>query len=301
MSKAAQDLISDWLQQRLSAGQWQWLQERLDAITESNSDKALYVALGMAPRKLGKADLNLSDQDIARADEVSTGWNPIDWSIDGAARVLTLLRLADKNSDEFKSTLQSLCATADVSEAIIYYRAMDLFPGSESFDDLIGEGLRTNMKAVFEAIAHNNPYPLKHFDDHRWNHMILKALFVDSTLSPIRGIDERANSDLAQILCNYAHERWSANRPVTPELWRCVGPHATINMLDDLKRAAQSVHENEHIGAMLALSQCPLTEAKPLLAAYPKTAKAIADGELNWDTLAANINCATQQPEDQST
>jgi len=289
MNKAIQALISDWLQQRISSQQWTWLQEQLSAIAQSNSDKALYVTLGMAPRKLGKSDLNLSQDQIEKAEALSRGWNPCDWSVDGAARVLTLLNLAEISPEHFKSTLQSLCATADVSEAIVYYRAMDLFPDSSTYEDLIGEGLRTNMRAVFEAIAHNNPYPRKHFNEHRWNHMILKALFVDSTLHPIQGIDERANADLAELLCNYAHERWAANRPVTPELWRCVGPFATPNMLHDLKRANQSSNNNEHLGAMLALSQCPLPEAAPLLAAYPATAKTIANGELTWDELAIRL------------
>jgi len=300
MITSSQLLISTWLKQRLSAEQWTWLEERLEAITQSNSDKALYVALGLAPRMLGKADLALSDAELAQADAHSSGWHPCDWSIDGAARVLTLLVLAKKNPDSFKTTLRSLCATADVSEAIAYYRAIDLFPDNDSYEELIGEGLRTNMRAIFEAIAHNNPYPRKHFDDHRWNHMILKALFIDSTLFPIQGIDERANADLAQILCHYAHERWSANRSVTPELWRCVGPYATVDMLNDLKRASESSNTNEHRGAMLALSQCPLPQAESLLAAYPSTAKSIASLELTWDSLAANLHTNDLPPGDQS-
>lgn len=119
--------------------------------------------------------------------------------------------------------------------------------------------------------------------------MILKALFVDSTLHPIQGIDKRANADLAELLCNYAHERWAAHRSVTPELWRCVGPFAAPDMLNDLKRASQSSNANEHAGAMLALSQCPLPEAASLLAAYPATTKTIANGELTWDSLALRL------------
>jgi len=301
MSETTQTLISDWLQQRLSSAQWAWLQTRLTAIVQSNSEKELYIALGMAPRKLGKADLALSDTELEKAHALNSGWNPSDWSVDGAARVLTLLTLEAKNPDQFKSTLQSLCATADVSEAIIYYRAIDLFPGGDAFNDLIGEGLRTNMRAVFEAIAHNNPYPRKYFDDHRWNHMVLKALFIESTLSPIRGIDERANAELAQILCQYAHERWASNRPVTPELWRCVGPFATHDMLPDLKRASQSNNINEHLGAMLALSQCPLPEAGTLMADYPATASSIANGKLTWNDLAAKLNATPTQQSDPST
>lgn len=70
--------------------------------------------------------------------------------------------------------------------------------------------------------------------------MVLKALFIDTTLHPIVGPDERANSKLATLLCDYAHERWAAGRAVTPELWRCVGPHATTDaLLKDLHRASR--------------------------------------------------------------
>lgn len=70
--------------------------------------------------------------------------------------------------------------------------------------------------------------------------MVLKALFIGSRLAPIKGLDERANPELAQILREYAHERWSAGRPVNPELWRCVGPFATsADALADLERRAR--------------------------------------------------------------
>ena len=88
----------------------------------------------------------------------------------------------------------------------------------------VGEGLRTSMRAVFEAIAHRSPFPKENFSEDRWNHMVLKALFIGSTLAPIQGLDERANPTLAEISADYAHERWAAGRPVTPELWRCIGP-----------------------------------------------------------------------------
>ena len=181
-SLAPKSLISQWLQERLPEDQWAWLQQKLVAIAKSNTDRELTIALGMAPRKLGKADLALSDSQLNDAHNASTGWHPADWSIDGAARILMLLTIAEQNPDEFAATLRSLCATADVSEAIVYYRGMALFPHSSTLDEQLGEGLRTNMSAVFEAIAHNNPYPQQRFNEHRWNHMILKALFVDSTV-----------------------------------------------------------------------------------------------------------------------
>ena len=80
------------------------------------------------------------------------------------------------------------------------YRGLPLYPEPETFEWQVGEGLRTSMRAVFEAIAHRSPYPKENFSEDRWNHMVLKALFIGSTLAPIQGLDERANPVLAEIL-----------------------------------------------------------------------------------------------------
>ena len=96
------------------------------------------------------------------------------------------------------------------------------------------------MRVVFEAVAHRNPYPAEHFAEPAWNQLVLKALFVGSPLDPIVGLDARRNPTLARMLCDYAHERWAASRPVSPELWRCVGPFATGPMLDGLRARCSS-------------------------------------------------------------
>jgi len=86
---------------------------------------------------------------------------------------------------------------------------------------------------VFEAITHYNPWPSAFLNEHRWNHLVLKALFVDSELAPIIGLDERANPELARMLIDYADERRTAGREISPELWRCVLPFVSR---DELKR-----------------------------------------------------------------
>lgn len=182
----------------------------------------IYIFLGLAPRKLGKADLVLTDADLAAADAAHKGWNPRGWSIDGAARVVALLNTSGNRP--FSERFKDLRRTADVAEMIALYRGLPLYPEPAALDFEVGEALRSHIRAVFEAVAHHNPYPRDHFDEHRWNHMILKALFIDSTLSPIVGLTERANPELARILVDYAHERWAAGRPVTPELWIPVKP-----------------------------------------------------------------------------
>jgi hypothetical protein len=146
------------------------------------------------------------------------------------------------------------------------------------------------MRAVFEAVAHRNPYPKEQFSENRWNHMVLKALFVGSTLSPIQGLDQRANPALARMLCDYAHERWAAGRPVSPELWRCVGPYADAEALGDLQRVLATGDTNERKAAALALTASPdAARVKELLSQAPDLAAAVEGGSLSWDNLAHDL------------
>lgn len=201
-----------------------WFADALDAIGRSPVERDLHIVLGLAPRRLGKTDLELSAADLRAADDARPGWDPRGWSVDGAAKVAALL--AFDGQRPFAETFKDLRRTADAAELIALYRGLALYPGPEALGFEAGEGLRSNLRPVFEAIAHRNPFPRDHFDQHRWNHMVLKALFVGSELAPITGLDERANPELARILIDYARERWAAGRPVSPELWRPVRPFA---------------------------------------------------------------------------
>jgi hypothetical protein len=144
------------------------------------------------------------------------------------------------------------------------------------------------MRAVFEAVAHRNPYPKEQFAENRWNHMVLKALFVGSTLHPIQGLDERANPTLARMLTDYAHERWAAGRPVSPELWRCVGPYADTEALADLQRMLAAGSAIERRAAALALHASPDARAQELLDSAPERA-AIEGGKLSWQSLSQQL------------
>jgi hypothetical protein len=89
------------------------------------------------------------------------------------------------------------------------------------------------------------------------------------------------------MLSDYAHERWSAGRPVSPELWRCVGPHATGTLLKDLERVLKQGTDPERRAAALALRASPDSAASALLQRDPALAKAIAGGELTWERVVA--------------
>ncbi len=275
-------LLCSWVS-RQAGDETDWFAKSIDQLKAGAPERDLHIVLGLAPRKLGRADLELSEQDLADAEAAHSGWNPSDWTIDGTARVAALLCHGAQRP--FAERFKDLRRTADVGELIALYRGLPLYPEPETLGFECGEGLRSHMRAVFEAIAHNNPYPRDHFDEHRWNHMVLKALFVESELAPIIGIDERANADLAHILRDYAHERWAADRPVSPELWRCVGSYAADDeAIADLKRALAGT-ATEQAGAALALSASPAPEAALLLNTIPELKQAIADGSLSWSNV----------------
>ncbi len=281
----APDLLIVWLRRQLEAPAAAWLNDQLARLAGAASDRDLYVALGFVPRKLGRADLELTEADLEQAQAARPGWDPRGWSLDQAARILILLT-AGGSAERFAERFVQLCRTADVAEAIAFYRGLPLYPDPERLESQAAEGTRSNMRAVFEAVAHRNPYPREQFSENRWNHMVLKALFVGSTLGPIQGLDERANPALMRMLCDYAHERWAAGRPVSPELWRCVGAFADAEALADLQRVLATGAAIERKAAALALAACPATRAKELLAGVPDLAAAVERGALSWDTLA---------------
>jgi hypothetical protein len=267
------ELLARWLVRQLAPDAAAWLEKAAQQVRSSGKDADLYMAVSLVTRKVGKADLTLSDADLRDADSSRPGWNPRAWSADQAARVLLILAL-EADASRLARCLDQLCNTADVSELAAFYRGLPLYPDQPRYVARATEGLRTNMKNVFEAIAHRNPYPSEQFPEAAWNQMVLKALFVGSPLWPIAGLDRRGNPELARMLCDYAHERWSAGRPVSPELWRCVGPHASGTMLQDLERVLKKGTEQERSAVALSLRGASDPAAAQLLNADPVLAAA---------------------------
>ena len=278
------ELLARWLVRQLPQEAAAWLEKAAEQVRSSGKDADLYMAVSLVTRKVGKADLTLSDADLRDADASRPGWNPRAWSADQAARVLLVLAL-EADVARLARCLDQLCNTADVSELAAFYRGLPLYPDQPRYVARATEGLRTNMKNVFEAIAHRNPYASEQFPEAAWNQMVLKALFVGSPLWPIVGLDRRGNPELARMLCDYAHERWSAGRPVSPELWRCVGPHASGTMLQDLERVLQKGTEQERSAVALSLRGASDPAAARLLNADPVLAA--ASRGLSWERLVS--------------
>lgn len=278
-------LLETWLIRENRAAYMEWLPSWRHAIA-SGRQQDLFLTFGLAGRRLSRLDLHLTDSDRAAAESACPGWDPCDLRFAEAARLLLLLDVAGSGGD-FAATFQSLCATADVSEAVTLYRGLPLYPDPASLHWQVGEGLRTSIEAVFTAIAHRNPFPRAQFDEARWNHMVLKALFLGVPLAPIQGFDARRNPELALIAARYADERRAAGRAIPPELWRCVGPFATGALFDTVAGRASSTNMQERVAVALALQESPDARVPAILAGLPEENRLIRAGLVSWSTLGS--------------
>jgi hypothetical protein len=280
----SEQLLRQWLERRLPTDAKTWLMQSAEQLRAGGRDADLYRFVSLVTRKVGKEDLALNDAELRAAEGSRAGWDPSQWTADQAARIYLLLAVGGDGAN-FSRRLDQLCITADVGELVAFYRGLPLYPDQPRHILRAAEGVRTNMKSVFEAVAHRNPYPAEQLPEPAWNQLVLKALFVGSTLQPIVGLDRRGNPTLARMLSDYAHERWAAGRPVSPELWRCVGPFASGRLLEDLKRVLEKGTPPEREAAALALNQSPDQRAAEMLKPHADLRAALAAGKLSWQKM----------------
>jgi hypothetical protein len=195
-----------------------WLDVEIERQQAGVDERKLIIALGMAGRKIGRADLSLAEADRLEARALRTGWQPEFWGTDEAARAAILLATYTGDDDVFAVRVDRLCASAEVTELLAYLKAFAIFPAAKQLHDRAREAVRSSVKPVFEAIACHNPYPFDYFDQAAWNQMVVKAVFVGASISSIAGITERANPDLREMLRALISERHAASRPVPADV-----------------------------------------------------------------------------------
>ncbi len=276
--------LLSFLETRLDAAAWQWLTDACEKLSTQASERDLFLSFSLAVRKCGKVALTLNDDELIKANQRCTDWSPLTWRTDHAARISLLFSYPHDDAETFCALLDRLFQAADLGEAEALYLSLPLLPFGEKHVARAQEGLRSNVKAVFEAVAHNSPFPRDHFADDAWNQMVLKALFIESQLNPIVGLEERCNPKLTRMLCDYAHERWAASREISIELWRCVGACADDDALADLKRVLETGQEHEQLAVALSVKD----KQPQLLDAYPTLHEQLTQG-LCWHDLLANV------------
>jgi len=279
-------LITEVTRSNVSPETWTWLGEKLS----SDDNTLINTAFAMMPRKTGKSNILISKDQISKIDHVKPGFTVENWTIDRLGRLCLLLHIDPKNQEQYIKTIENLFLAAEVSELVALYSFLPILAYPELWKLRCAEGIRSNIGLVLEAIMYHNSYPEKYLDEKAWNQLILKAFFTDKDIIRIPGIDERANAELALTLTDYAHERWAAKRKINPFLWRFTSKFLDESLLDDLKKVLFEGSLREMQAAALTLVQSGSASALELLKTYPELLSAITNNELNWSSLAVDLD-----------
>jgi hypothetical protein len=279
-------LADTWISQRTDDRGVAWFRGAVDDVMHAANERALGVAIGLAPRRLGKADLALPAAELAQAEALRPGLDLGDWSIDQLARVALMAASHAGNGTAFASRFDGFCATAEINELIALCRGLPVYPDPALIEPRAREAVRSGMKPVFEAVAHRNPYPRETFSEGAWNQMVVKAFFIGSTLWPIQGLDERANPRLARMLVGLAQERWAAQRPVSGEVWRCVAPHADGEGIAALAHGWTTGNDKERLAIALALQTAPQIRIDLPADELARLQAKLVSEKISWPDLA---------------
>jgi hypothetical protein len=279
-------LADEWISEKTDNRGIAWFRGAVRDVMQAATERSLGVAIGLVPRRLGKADLALPVAELARAEALRPGLDLGDWSIDQLARVALMATSHAGNDAAFASRFDGFCATAEINELIALCRGLPVYPNAALIEPRAREAVRSGMKPVFEAVAHRNPYPRETFAEEAWNQMVVKAFFMGSTLWPIQGLDDRANPRLARMLVGLAQERWAAQRPVSGEVWRCVAPHADGEGVAALAHGWTTGNDKERLGIALALRTAPQIRIDLPADELAHLHARLISEKINWPDLA---------------
>ena len=205
------------------------------------------------------------------------------WTFDRLVRVYFLLLLEQSAQASSISQIETLFDTAEINESVALFSALPLFTQPENWMHRATEAVRSNIGDVFNSFAFANPFPAVYFTESAWNQLVLKCIFNDKPIHLIQGIDQRANQALANMLSDFAHERWAAGRTVPAQVWRLGVNFLNSNILEDMSILFLSNDTNNRIAATLVCSHSLL--GNDLLLKYPLDNQELLLLEQGWKIL----------------
>ncbi len=223
-------------------------------------DKRFTVLISLASRYIPRSTLSPSDADLALAEQLLPGWSPASWSLLEAVRVSFILANKDIAAADFAERFSQWFTYADEGEQCAYYRAIPLLPEPQRFVWRAAEGCRTNMRSIFMSVACDSPFPVKHFDEVAWNQLVVKALFTETPLWRVYGLDNRLSDTLAVMVLDYMDERRSAGRSIPIDAWLCLGNYHDTRVGTAIA-AALTGDSQQACAAILALARAQNTQA----------------------------------------
>ncbi|MCB9908028.1 MAG: EboA domain-containing protein [Planctomycetes bacterium] len=225
--------------------------------------------LSKASRFARSRPLEPSPEACCKASGIRPGWNPERLQVLEALRLLLLVEREDLASPEFGAAFLGLFPFADEGEARALYKALALIPDGERFAWQAGEGLRTNVTGIFEAVACDSPYPAQYLPEVAWRSLCVKALFVGAPLWRVYGLDQRLSPDLARVALDLVEERRSAGRPIPANLWLLLGTHGGERGIASLMAEWRALAPGQRGAVALALGRAGEADALQKLVGDP--------------------------------
>lgn len=132
--------------------------------------------------------------------------------------VLVLSAVEHLAQNEQAEFIDQLFVRGDNAEREALLRTLSLLPEPTRFLLTAVEACRTNVQTVFEAIACENPYPVRHFPELNFNQMVMKAIFTGVPLQRIVGLPTRITPALTSMARDYVEERTVAGRSAPEDI-----------------------------------------------------------------------------------
>lgn len=244
----AGEAIQTIIQSKLSASELNWFKNNI--VFEKNAQ--FFQTFGLISRNIPSTILQLTTEEKALLEELYPGFTPSNWDLQQLCRSLLMTHLP---LDQNVEIVKNLAEMAAIKELVCLYKGLYFLKNAPDFVLLVQEGIRTNMVAVFDAIALENPFASKYLPVDAWNQLVLKAVFMGRPLYQIIDLEARKNEKLALIVHDFIHERWSAGRLVTPEIWRLVAGYVNPEIAADLVNAIQTGDTLTEQAAIKALKE----------------------------------------------
>lgn len=276
-------LLAEILKNQISAEAWNWLDDQAKQIRTEPGAAKLNHCFVLIPRKTGKKPVTPTQTQLNGLESQYPGVGLQNWTADRLARVWILTQVDPSDPDTYVRKIEQLFLTAEMNELVALYSALPYLQFPERWVLRCSEGIRNNIGTVLEAVMYENPYPAQWLPEPAWNQLVMKAFFTDKNVDRITGLDKRANQQLADILTDYAHERWQAHRKVNPQLWRLVSRFINNRNFSDLQKLYSEGDPVEKKAAILACSQSEFAPAKQLVAEATGATKILET--LSWKSL----------------
>ena len=201
-----------------SEASWKWFEQIYGSLGSNFNPNHFAAAFSGVRRRLGNLDITFApgDQDICFDDQLMSAYQT---TLDELGRACLLLRAIEcLTQEESTALIRETYEGGDNYEKQALLHTLPAMPDPSQYLAVAVEACRSNVKTVFEAIACHNTYPSHYFPDLNFNQMVLKALFIGSSLKSIVGLQNRLTPELRQMVTDFASERRIAGRSLPEDI-----------------------------------------------------------------------------------